>query len=119
MGILLSTFTCRTPRPPQLQGSPSSKLLSQAIPRPARRQVRTAEARTPLFCEYRKQPFEATVLPSGEVEFAGWRYATPSAAATAARETLTGDKMGPNGWTFWRVEVEGKPLPLAQLRSRL
>ncbi|MFG0241662.1 MAG: hypothetical protein ACF8R9_02630 [Phycisphaerales bacterium JB054] len=70
-----------------------------------------------LYCRYRKQAFEACVLPSGEIEFQGRKYSTPSAAASAARETLTGKPMATNGWSFWRFDgPNGSPRELGTLR---
>ena len=71
-----------------------------------------------LFSQYKKQPFEATLLPTGEVEFQGQRYASPSAAGGAARATVTGRKMATNGWSFWQTQGDdGKPRTLADVRD--
>ena len=43
--------------------------------------------------------YSATLLPSGEIEFRGHVYATPSGAGRAAR----GRKV--NGWAFWHYSV--------------
>jgi hypothetical protein len=70
-----------------------------------------------LYCQYRKRAFEASVLSSGEIEFQGHRYSTPSAAASAARETVTGKPMATNGWSFWRFDgPDGRPRELGTLR---
>lgn len=72
----------------------------------------------PLHCEYRGRSFEASVLDSGEIEFQGQRYATPSAAASAARETVTGRPMATNGWSFWRFDgADGQTRELGSVRS--
>ena len=71
-----------------------------------------------LHCQYRKRQFEASVLLSGEIEFQGRRYSTPSAAASAARETVTGKPMATNGWSFWRLDrPDGRSVELGTLRS--
>jgi len=71
-----------------------------------------------LFSRYRRQPLEATLLPTGEVEFQGQRYASPSAAGEAARATVMGRKMRTNGWDFWQVEGDGgKPRTLGEARG--
>jgi hypothetical protein len=69
-----------------------------------------------LFREYKAQMLEAMLLATGEIEVGGRRYANPSAAAVAARETVTGRKMSTNGWEFWQTEVEGKAQTLGQAR---
>ena len=70
-----------------------------------------------LFRRYRKTVLEATVLADGRVEFAGTPHPTPSAAASAARATLTGRPMATNGWDFWQVDVAGKPQTLEAVRA--
>jgi len=71
-----------------------------------------------LFSRYKKQMLEATLLPTGEVEFQGQRYASPSDAGGAAKATLTGKKMATDGWSFWRIEGgDGKPRTLASIRE--
>ena len=71
-----------------------------------------------LLSRYRKQPLEAMLLPTGEVEFQGQRYASPSAAGAAARETITGKDMATNGWDFWRVGGEDEEVrTLGQVRK--
>jgi hypothetical protein len=70
-----------------------------------------------LFHEYKGRMFEATLLPSGDVEFEGRRYATPSAAGAAARQTVTGRDMATSGWKFWQVEVGGEAQTLWQVRD--
>ena len=52
------------------------------------------------------------------MEFQGRKYAIPSAAGEAARATVTGRKMGTNGWSFWQVEGNGgKPQTLGKVRK--
>ena len=71
-----------------------------------------------LFRHYKKQMLEATLLASGEVEFQGKSYSSPSQAAEAGRATVTGRKMSTNGWTFWQFEGDGgKPRTLGQVRD--
>ena len=55
--------------------------------------------------------YSATLLPSGEIEFRGHVYATPSGAGRAAR----GRKV--NGWAFWHYSVgKGYWMRLENLR---
>lgn len=49
--------------------------------------------------------------------FGGRRYSSPSGAGPAPRETVTGRKMATGGWTFWRVEVDGKAQTLSDVRN--
>jgi hypothetical protein len=71
-----------------------------------------------LFSRYRKQLLEAMLLPTGEVEFQGQRYASPSAAGGAAKATITGRKMSTDGWSFWQVEgKDGKTRTLDEVRD--
>lgn len=73
-----------------------------------------------LHCTYRKHRLEATVLRTGEIEFNGQRYATPSAAASAARATITGRPMATNGWAFWQIDsADGRPRELGSLRTTI
>ena len=52
------------------------------------------------------------------MEFQGKHYLSPSAAAEAARATVTGRKMNTNGWSFWQIEGDGgKPRTLGQVRN--
>jgi hypothetical protein len=71
-----------------------------------------------LFRRYKGKRLEATLLADGAVEFQGQRYTTCSAAAEAARATVSGKKMNTNGWTFWRYEgAGGKKHTLAEARG--
>ena len=63
-----------------------------------------------LTSRYRKQTVEATLLPTGEVEFQGRRYASPSAAGATAKVTITGRKISTDGWSFWQIEDDGGDL---------
>lgn len=98
----------RQKRPSQATGTSLADLIaSGAIVPPLR-----------LHCRYRKRMFEALVLPSGEIEFQRQRYSTPSAAASAARETVTGKPMATNGWSFWRFDgPDGHARELGTLRA--
>ena len=52
------------------------------------------------------------------MEFQNQRYASPSAAAEAARATVTGRKMHTNGWSFWQIQgYGGKAQTLRQVRD--
>lgn len=93
-------------QPKQSAGSLTELIASGALAPPLR-----------LHCRYRGQTFEASVLASGEIEFQGQRHSTPSAAASAARETVTGKPMATNGWSFWRFDgPDGQPWELGTLR---
>jgi hypothetical protein len=52
-------------------------------------------------------------LRGNEIELNGQRYPSLSAAAVAITAKPT------NGWSFWRVERDGKSVPLAKLRAEL
>jgi predicted type IV restriction endonuclease len=71
-----------------------------------------------LFRKYKGHEMAAMLLAGGDVEFQGKRYPSPSKAAEAARETVTGRKMSTNGWSFWQVAGDGgKPQTLEQVRD--
>jgi hypothetical protein len=73
-----------------------------------------------LFRKYKGRRLEATLLPVGAVEFQGQRYDTCSAAAEAARASITGRTMHTNGWTFWQYQAgDGKHLCLDDARKKL
>lgn len=56
--------------------------------------------KTPLKKEYKSgPPFQAFLLPSGQIECQGKPYSSPSAAAKAA----TGNK-SESGWIFWSIQ---------------
>ena len=59
-------------------------------------------------------PAQATIRAPGQVAFRDDVFATPSAAASAAR-----DGGATNGWAFWGVVREGQTIPLAVLRAEL
>ena len=72
-----------------------------------------------LFKKYKGQDMEATLLFDGSVKFQGSTYSSCSAAAEAARRTVTGRKMNTNGWRFWQYRDEqGKIQFLADARQR-
>jgi hypothetical protein len=72
-----------------------------------------------LFRKYKGQLVEASVLSDGAVEFQGQSYRTSSAAAEAARKSITGKRLNTNGWTFWQYQsADGKTLTLADARKR-
>jgi hypothetical protein len=73
-----------------------------------------------LFRVYKGKRLEATLLAGGAVEFQSQRYGTCSAAAEAARATVTGRQMHTNGWTFWQYQDAGeKRRMLADARMQL
>ena len=73
---------------------------------------------TRLSTKYKGHILEATLLANGDVEFQGKRYVTPSAAGLAARETITGRKMGTDGWSFWQIAgADGRTRTLGQVRD--
>ena len=60
--------------------------------------------RLKLIGRYKKQDFEATLLPNGEIEFQGQQYSSPSDAGAAAKATITGKKRNTSGWDFWQIQ---------------
>lgn len=58
-------------------------------------------------------PATATVTATGEIEYAGTSYASPSTAASAAKGGLSA-----NGWEFWAVDTGAGKVSLAVLRER-
>jgi hypothetical protein len=72
-----------------------------------------------LFRLYKGTMLEATLLPDGVVEFQGQRYDTCSAAAEAALESATGQRLNANGWTFWQYRgADRKKLTLRDARRQ-
>ena len=55
----------------------------------------------PLKAELKKsnKVFLATLLPSGEIEYQGKKYSSPSKAAQIAKNTKS-----ENGWTVWKIQ---------------
>jgi hypothetical protein len=73
-----------------------------------------------LFRKYKGTRVQAALLAGGAVEFQGQRYGTCSAAAEAARMSVTGKRQNTNGWTFWQYQDEGgKRRCLDDARKRL
>jgi hypothetical protein len=73
-----------------------------------------------LFRLYKGKRLEATLLAGGTIEFQGRHYDTCSAAAEAARATVSGRQMSTNGWTFWRYQgAGGKKLTLHDARHQI
>lgn len=71
-----------------------------------------------LHARYKGKAVEAVVLDSGEIEMGKQRFATPSRAAEAAKESVTGVRKNTNGWTFWLFDApDGNALPLATIRT--
>jgi hypothetical protein len=72
-----------------------------------------------LFRKYKGTRLEATLLPDGNVEFQGQRYGTCSAAAEAARKSITRKRLNTNGWSFWQYQgADGKTLTLGDARKQ-
>jgi hypothetical protein len=73
-----------------------------------------------LFRRYKGTMLVASLLADGTVEFQGQRYDTCSAAAEAARATVSRRRMNTNGWTFWQYQAAGgQKLTLADARKQL
>lgn len=84
---------------------------------------KSAEGTLPVLARYGVMPvslagwhngkqFRAKVLSSGEIQFNGSIYETPSSAAIAA----TGASK--NGWTFWHVQDNEDWIPLDSVRTK-
>ena len=56
---------------------------------------------TPLKAELKRkgEVFHAILFPSGEIEYQGKRYSSPSKAAQIAKQTKS-----ENGWTVWKIQ---------------
>lgn len=73
-----------------------------------------------LFRKYKGKMLKATLLANGTVELQGQCYDTCSAAAAAARKSLTGRQQNTNGWTFWQYQAaDGVTRTLAGAREQL
>ncbi len=73
-----------------------------------------------LFRRYKGKTLDGRLLPDGSVEFEQHRYDSCSAAAEAARATVSGRRMNTNGWSFWQYHgAGGETLTLADARKRL
>jgi hypothetical protein len=72
-----------------------------------------------LFRNYKGTTLEATLEADGAVKFQGEPHSTCSAAAEAARKSVTGQQMNTNGWTFWRyVDEAGRTRALKDAYSQ-
>lgn len=83
-----------------------------------------AELITPgakLERSYRGAKLTATVGEDGVITFKSKKYASPSTAAAAARQSVLGSEKAPatNGWSFWRVRAGKESRPLEELRAEL
>ena len=66
-----------------------------------------------LKAEYKAKTFYALLLPSGEIEYQGVKYLSPSFAAKAAKRSQS-----ENGWTVWKIQDKSnKWITLDALRS--
>jgi len=78
-----------------------------------------------LVARYKSQELHASVVADGQVEYAGRKYPSLSAAgsmAVAAKGGLqqSGEPRAINGWDFWHIENENKKLvPIGRLREQL
>ncbi len=52
-----------------------------------------------LKAEYKAKPFYAVLLPSGEIEYQGKKYSSPSHAAMVAKRSKS-----ENGWNVWKIQ---------------
>jgi hypothetical protein len=68
---------------------------------------------TTLLSTNSAYPATATVRRNGLIETDGGFYETPFAAASAVRGGAA------NGWDFWAADVDGRKVPLADLRREL
>lgn len=65
-----------------------------------------------------RQKLEGKLRRDGTVEFQGEKYPTCSAAATAAKATISGKELAANGWSFWRfADGDGKEVSLQAARE--
>ena len=66
-----------------------------------------------LRAEYKAKTFYALLLPSGEIEYQGKKYSSPSFAAKVAKKSQS-----ENGWTVWKIQDKSnKWITLDALRS--
>ncbi|MFH1265734.1 MAG: restriction endonuclease [Planctomycetota bacterium] len=67
---------------------------------------------------YMGQDLEAELRIDGTVVFAGNKYESPSAAASAAKRTVVGHPKSANGWAFWHFRSpKGDLVPLTAARD--
>lgn len=59
------------------------------------------------------RPASAALNADGSISFEGTSYKAPSGAGKAARGGLE-----TNGWDFWAVVREGRPVPLTEIRAQ-
>ena len=68
-----------------------------------------------LKAKYKTKTFFATLLPSGEIEYQGKKYLTPSRVAMVAKKSKS-----ENGWTVWKIQnSSNKWITLDELGQRL
>jgi hypothetical protein len=67
---------------------------------------------------YKGKALAAVVQATGMIRIGREEFGTPSAAAVAAMESVTGTRATVNGWDFWQVAgPDGGLVPLGTLRS--
>ncbi|MGH2637752.1 MAG: hypothetical protein ACRDF4_00455, partial [Rhabdochlamydiaceae bacterium] len=66
----------------------------------------------PLTGWHKGKQYSAKVLSSGEIQFNGSLYETPSSAAIAATGASS------NGWTFWHIQKDEDWVPLNSFRKK-
>lgn len=72
-----------------------------------------------LFRSYKGTNLKADLTADGTIEFQGELYSRCSAAAEAARMTVTGRRMTTNGWKFWQyVDADGTTSTLEESRRK-
>ena len=92
----------------QIQGGLADLIAASLLPVPC-----------VLFRKYKGHRLEATLLKDGKVKFGDTVYDSPSAAAEAARGTVTGQRLNTNGWSFWQYEdADGKKHVLDFVRKK-
>ncbi|HEX9842822.1 MAG TPA: hypothetical protein VGC20_08725 [bacterium] len=86
--------------------------------------IQERRIRTPavLYAIYKGRPLSARISRDGTVEFGGHKYNSLSVAAgvaivqAGAKPSKGRRYRHVNGWTFWRIEVDGLRVPMARLR---
>jgi len=67
---------------------------------------------------YKDHELKATILGDGTVTFQGKQYETCSAAAVAARCSVTGKTLATSGWDFWQyTDANGNRVPVKAARQ--
>ncbi len=70
-----------------------------------------------LSSRYKGTNLEADLLSSGLVRFQEGEPKSPSGAAVAAKQSVTGEAKATDGWAFWQyVNAKGKRVPLKSAR---